>query len=77
MPSPATSDDATPPATLFASAMRKVTKAQLDGHITVPETDAILAHLGLAQMRDLLARPDLIPAFDVSVDNHVARFVTQ
>lgn len=57
--------------------MRKVTKAQLDGHITVPETDAILTHLGLAQMRDLLARPDLIPVFDVSVDNHVARFVTQ
>ncbi len=75
-PSPA-ADDATPPATLFAAAMRKVTKAQLDGHITVPETDAILTHLGLAQMRDLLARPDLIPVFDVSVDNHVARFVTQ
>jgi len=75
-PSPA-ADDATPPATLFAAAMRKVTKAQLDGHITVPETDAILTHLGLAQMRDLLARPDLIPVFDVSVDNHVARYVTQ
>lgn len=57
--------------------MRKVTKAQLDGHITVPETDAILTHLGLAQMRDLLARPDLIPVFDESVDNHVARYVTQ
>jgi hypothetical protein len=76
-PAPAAADDATPPATLFAAAMRKVTKAQLDGHITVPETDAILTHLGLTQMRDLLARPDLIPVFDVSVDNHVARYVTQ
>lgn len=74
-PSPA-ADDATPPATLFANAMRKVTKAQLDGHITVPETDAILTHLGLAQMRDLIARPDLIPVFDESVDNHVARYAT-
>lgn len=76
-PAPSPADDATPPATLFAAAMRKVTKAQLDGHITVPETDAILTHLGLAQMRDLLTRPDLIPVFDESVDNHVARFVTQ
>lgn len=76
-PAPAaTADDATPPATLFAAAMRKVTAAQLAGHITVPETDAVLTHLGLAQMRDLFARPDLIPVFDASVDNHVARFVT-
>lgn len=73
--SPAQSDDATPPATLFAAAMRKVTAAQQEGHITVAETEAVLTHLGLAAMRDLITRPDLIPVFEQSVDNHVARFV--
>lgn len=70
----APTDDATPPATLFAGAMRKVTAAQTAGHITVEETNAIISQLGLTAVRDLIARPDLVPTFEASVQLHVDRY---
>ena len=54
--------------------MRKVTAAQTAGHITVEETNAVIAQLGLSAVRDLIARPDLVAPFEQSVDLHVARY---
>lgn len=67
---------ASPDLSRFAEAMRKTTAAQMatPPQITVEETQAVLAHLGLSQARDLLARPDLIDPFVASVDLHIARF---
>ena len=58
----------------FAAAMRKVTAAQTAGHITVEETNAIISQLGLTAVRDLIARPDLVPTFEASVQLHVDRY---
>lgn len=77
VPSPAPSplaDDAPAPGALFAAAMRKVTAAQAAGHMTVEETNAVVAQLGLAAVRDLITRPDLLPTFEASVQLHVDRY---
>lgn len=54
--------------------MRKVTAAQAAGHMTVEETNAVVAQLGLAAVRDLITRPDLLPTFEASVQLHVDRY---
>lgn len=56
------------PAAAFAAIMGKVTQAQTAGKITAETVTACLAGLGLAQLRDLLTRPDLIPSFEATVD---------
>lgn len=56
------------PAVLFAGLMGKVTQAQTVGKISAEEVTACLGGLGLTQLRDLLTRPDLIPAFEATVD---------
>lgn len=49
------------PFTLF---MRKVVAKQSAGTVTTAMTNEIAASLGLASIRDLSSRPDLIPAFE-------------
>jgi outer membrane biosynthesis protein TonB len=67
-PAPAATDGAAPaPAQAFAQLMGEVTQAQTAGKITAEETTAALAGLGLSQLRDLLTRPDLIPAFEATI----------
>lgn len=51
------------PAT-FADLMKKVTRMQTAGLVTVETTSQIAASLGLTGLRDLMNRPDLVPAFD-------------
>lgn len=55
-------------ATGFAGAMRKVTALQQANQLTVADVQGVCAGLGLAQVRDLLHRPDLVPAFESQVD---------
>lgn len=74
-PAPSAPTDDTPVAA-FASAMRKVTAAQAAGHMTVEETNVVVAQLGLAAVRDLITRPDLLPTFEASVQLHVDRYAT-
>lgn len=57
---------------LFAAAMRKNTDAQRTGKLTAANLATIIADLGLNQMRDLLVRPDLIPAFEDQIAAYVA-----
>jgi len=52
----------------FAAVMSKVTAAQAAGKISQEGVTATLGGLGLSQLRDLLTRPDLIPAFDAMLD---------
>lgn len=52
------------PATTFAELMRKVTTRQAAGVLTVEGTAEISSALGITGVRDLLARPDLVPSFD-------------
>lgn len=63
-------DDATPPATQFAAAMQLATAAQAAGQITMADTQAIIADLGLTSMRDLLAPANhhLIAAFRARIE---------
>ncbi len=44
--------------------MRKVTTRQAAGVLTVEGTAEISSALGITGVRDLLARPDLVPSFD-------------
>lgn len=44
--------------------MKKVTRMQTAGLVTVETTSQIAASLGLTGLRDLMNRPDLVPAFD-------------
>lgn len=55
---------ASAPAATFADLMRKITGLQTSGHLTVEGTAEISASLGITGVRDLMARPDLIPSFD-------------
>ena len=47
--------------------MRKVTAVQTAGLIDVAGTNAIAVSLGLTAVKDLINRPDLIPAFDAAL----------
>lgn len=60
-----------PPA-MFAAAMKKVTEAQKADKVTVVDLQTIITGLGVAQMRDLLHRPDLIPLFEEQLAAYVA-----
>ncbi len=55
-----------PPLT-FATLMKKVTTLQAAGSLTVPQTTDIAVSLGLTAVKDLLSRPDLVPAFNDSL----------
>lgn len=44
--------------------MKKVTRMQTAGLVTVETTSQIAASLGLTGLRDLMNRPDLVPSFD-------------
>lgn len=48
----------------FADLMRKVTRMQTAGLVTVEGTSQIAQALGLTGLRDLMQRPDLVPSFD-------------
>lgn len=48
----------------FADLMKKVTRMQTAGLVTVETTSQIAASLGLTGLRDLMNRPDLVPSFD-------------
>lgn len=50
--------------TVFAAFMRRVVAKQSSGVLTTTMTNEIAASLGLTSVRDLSARPDLIPAFE-------------
>jgi len=69
-PTPVAADTATGPAaatpavSTFADLMRKITGMQTAGTLTVEQTTAISQSLGITGVRDLMVRPDLIPAFD-------------
>lgn len=52
------------PAASFADLMRKVTRMQTAGLITVEGTSQIAQSLGLTGLRDLMQRPDMVPMFD-------------
>lgn len=51
----------------FASVMKRVTSLQTAGKLTVDETAALATGLGLTAVKDLLQRPDLLPAFSDSL----------
>jgi len=48
----------------FADVMKKVTGLQTAGLMTMDDVTANCQALGLASVRDLMVRPDMIPAFD-------------
>lgn len=52
------------PAADFAGLMRKITARQTAGVLTIESTAALCAALGIAGIRDLVTRPDLVPSFD-------------
>lgn len=56
---------------LFADAMQKVTSAQAAQKLTQEDLTNVVTGLGLAQVRDLINRPDLIPTFE----SHIAAYV--
>lgn len=60
------------PAAEFARVMRKVTEAQTAGRITADLTTGAVQATGLTALRDLLARPDLIPSFETTFDAMLA-----
>lgn len=64
-PSPAAPSSA--PAASFADLMRKITGMQTAGTLTVERTTEISQSLGITGVRDLMHRPDLIPAFDAAL----------
>jgi hypothetical protein len=51
----------------FADLMRKITALQTAGTLTVEGTTQIAQSLGITSVRDLMHRPDLIPAFDAAL----------
>lgn len=55
------------PAAEFARVMRVVTEAQTAGRLTPENTAAAVAAVGLAALKDLLVRPDLIPDFETTL----------
>lgn len=55
------------PANDFAGLMRKITGMQTAGQLTVEQTTQISQGLGITGVRDLMHRPDLIPAFDAAL----------
>lgn len=57
-----------PPAVQFANIIRKVNSLQSAGKLTVMDVTSACEGVGLTQPRDLLARPDLIPTFESTID---------
>lgn len=55
------------PVASFADLMRKITGMQTAGTLTVERTTQISQELGITGVRDLMHRPDLIPAFDAKL----------
>lgn len=72
-PPPAAAPSAPPappaagPVASFADLMRKITGMQTAGTLTVERTTQISQELGITGVRDLMHRPDLIPAFDAKL----------
>lgn len=58
-------------AAAFGALMRKVSPAQAEGKITAAQTTELVQALGLQNLRDLVARPDLIPDFEATFDAFV------
>lgn len=56
----------------FADLMKKVTRMQTAGLVTVEATSAIAQSLGLTGVRDMINRPDLVPAFDALLPDEAA-----
>lgn len=56
----------------FADLMKKVTRMQTAGLVTVETTSQIAASLGLTGLRDLMNRPDLVPSFDALLPDEAA-----
>lgn len=64
-PTPAAPPSAAPvQVTTFAELMKKVTRMQTAGAVSVELTSQIAQSLGLTGVRDMINRPDLVPAFD-------------
>ena len=63
-PVPLAVDDAV---SAFTSVLRRITEDQAKGTISVEQVNAALASLGLAQMRDLMTRPDLVVPFETAL----------
>ena len=55
-------------ATAFTNLMRKITPAQTAGKLTVVEFQQAVEGVGLKMPRDLMNRPDLIPAVEATID---------
>lgn len=77
-PTPAPVDTVSGPAvaatavSTFADLMKKVTRMQTAGLVTVETTSQIAASLGLTGLRDLMQRPDLVPSFDALLPDEAA-----
>lgn len=56
----------------FADLMKKVTRMQTAGLVTVEKTSEIAQALGLTGLRDLMNRPDLVPSFDALLPDEAA-----
>jgi len=56
----------------FADLMKKITRMQTAGLVTVEGTAQIAQSLGLTGVRDMINRPDLVPAFDALLPAEVA-----
>lgn len=56
----------------FADLMKKVTRMQTAGLVTVEQTSQIAQSLGLTGLRDLMNRPDLVGAFDALLPDEAA-----
>lgn len=52
------------PVAPFPALMRRITAGQTAGLLTIGTTTEIAQSLGLSGIRDLMARPDLIPSFE-------------
>jgi hypothetical protein len=60
----ATTEPASPSMTAFAGVMRVVASKQAAGTLSTELVASLCASLGLSGVRDLAARPDMIPAFE-------------
>lgn len=60
------------PSATFADLMRKITRMQTAGALTVEQTSQIAQALGLTGVRDLIKRPDLVPSFDALLPDEAA-----
>ena len=66
-PTASSSDGATSAADTVMALIMRITAAQAAGQVTIDQTQAAATGLGLTSIRDLMLRPDLVPAVSMAL----------